>query len=64
MKTFQVMFRKTYEVKHHIEVEAKTEKQARKIADKIAEDIDPGEDQSCVNVIEEADDFCIWEGEP
>lgn len=61
MKTFNVSFRKSYEVLHQIEVDASSEQAAINKARKIAMQTSAGDDQSTESCIEAADDFCVWQ---
>jgi len=61
MKTFEVVWRRTYEVRHRIEVDAKDEKSARKKFDKIVEDIDMNDHVSAAYPESEPDDILVYE---
>lgn len=62
MKTFNVRFRKTYEVTHEVQVDAKNEESAIKKARKLALELGP-EDEMSMSYAEDdgGDDFIAWE---
>lgn len=61
MKTFEVIWRRTYEVRHRIEIDAKDENSARKKFDKIVKDIDMNDHVSDAYPESEPDDILIYE---
>lgn len=61
MKYFEVIYRRTYEVKHRLEIEAKDEESARKKAEKISKHTGYDDDVMCVYPETEPDDFCVNE---
>ena len=61
MKTFEIIWRRSYEVRHRIQIEARDEKSARKKFDKIAKEICCDDYQMAVYPESEPDDICIYD---
>lgn len=66
VKTYNYQFRKSFELKFHGEIEAKSEKDAEKKLREFAKNCHPGDDIDCGNTnydstrLDDGDDFSVW----
>lgn len=61
MKTFEVIWRRNYEVRHRMEIEAKNEESARKKFDKISDSIGMDDHVMDSYPTDHPDDILIYE---